>query len=92
VNLEPKRVAAKHEAHRRACATCSVTHLAFALRCARKMVRGLREAMTEDERYAVADHVVTEPQEVREPMEAARRGATERRTDHRRARGADSEE
>jgi hypothetical protein len=56
------------------------------------MVRGLREAMTEDERYAVADHVVTEPQEVREPMEAARRGATERRTDHRRARGADSEE
>jgi hypothetical protein len=33
------------------------------------MVRGLREAMTEDERYAVADHVVTQPQEVREPME-----------------------
>ena len=33
---------------------------------ARKMVRGLREAMTEDERYAVADHVVTQPQEVRE--------------------------
>ena len=57
------------------------------LRCARKMVRGLREAMTEDERYAVADHVVTQPQEVREPMEAARRGATERRTDHRAARG-----
>jgi hypothetical protein len=26
VNLEPRRVAAKHEAHRRACATCSVTH------------------------------------------------------------------
>jgi len=47
------------------------------------MVRGLREAMTEDERYAVADHVVTQPQEVREPMEAVRRGATERRTDHR---------
>ena len=45
------------------------------------MVRGLREAMTEDERYAVGDHVV-QPQEVRKPMEAVGRGATERRIDY----------
>jgi hypothetical protein len=32
--------------------------IAYALRRARKIVRGLKEGLTEDERYAVADHVV----------------------------------
>jgi hypothetical protein len=27
---------------------------------ARKIIRGLREALTEEERFAVADHVVTQ--------------------------------
>jgi hypothetical protein len=34
--------------------------VAFALRGARKTVRGLKEVLTEDERYAVADHVVAQ--------------------------------
>jgi hypothetical protein len=32
--------------------------IAFALRAARKLVRGLREELTEEERYRVADDVV----------------------------------
>ncbi len=32
--------------------------IAFALREARKLVRGLRQELTEDERYRVADDVV----------------------------------
>ena len=32
--------------------------IAFALMRARKIVRGLKVGLTEDERYAVADHVV----------------------------------
>jgi hypothetical protein len=32
--------------------------VAFALMRARKIVRGLKVGLTEDERYAVADHVV----------------------------------
>jgi hypothetical protein len=32
--------------------------IAFALRGARKIVRGLKQGLTETERYAVADHVV----------------------------------
>jgi hypothetical protein len=32
--------------------------IAFALRRARKIVRGLKEGLAEEERYAVADHVV----------------------------------
>ena len=34
--------------------------LAFALSRAAKVVRGLRQGLTEDERYAVADHVVAQ--------------------------------
>jgi hypothetical protein len=34
--------------------------IAFALRRARKIIRGLKEGLTEDERYAVADHVVSQ--------------------------------
>jgi hypothetical protein len=32
--------------------------IAFALRGARKLVRGFRHELTEEERYRVADHVV----------------------------------
>jgi hypothetical protein len=32
--------------------------IAYALMRARRIVRGLKEGLTEDERYAVADHVV----------------------------------
>lgn len=32
--------------------------IAFALSRAAKIVRGLKQALTEDERYAVAEHVV----------------------------------
>ena len=32
----------------------------FALRRSRKIVRGLKERLTEDERYAVADHAVAQ--------------------------------
>ncbi len=35
-------------------------NLAFALRRVSKIVRGLRQGLTEAERYAVADHVVTQ--------------------------------
>jgi hypothetical protein len=34
--------------------------IAFALRRARKIIRGLKEGLTEDERYAVAEHVVSQ--------------------------------
>jgi hypothetical protein len=34
--------------------------IAFALRRSRKIVRGLKEKLTEDERYAVADHAVAQ--------------------------------
>jgi len=47
--------------------------IAFALRRARKNVRGLREALTEDERYAVADHVVTQAQGTRDPWNCPKR-------------------
>jgi hypothetical protein len=32
--------------------------IAFALRRSRKLIRGLKDGLTEQERYAVADHVV----------------------------------
>jgi hypothetical protein len=61
VNSEPRCVAAKHEAHRRRYVLILMTRgdvlryaLAFALRRARKIMRGLKDALTEDERYAVA--------------------------------------
>jgi hypothetical protein len=34
--------------------------VAFALRRSRKIVRGLKEGLTEEERFAVADHTVTQ--------------------------------
>lgn len=41
--------------------------LAFALRRASKVVRGLRQGLSEDERYAVADHVVAQLKERGDP-------------------------
>lgn len=40
--------------------------IAYALR-PRKVVRGLRQGLTEDERYAVADHVVGQLKEHGDP-------------------------
>ena len=40
--------------------TCSDIVWAFALNRAVKIVRGLRQGLTEDERYAVADHAVAD--------------------------------
>jgi hypothetical protein len=37
--------------------------IAFALRRSRKIVRGLKEGLTEDERFAVADHTVAQLKE-----------------------------
>jgi hypothetical protein len=41
--------------------------LAYALMRARKIVRGLKEGLTEAERYAVADHVVGQLQRDGDP-------------------------
>jgi hypothetical protein len=41
--------------------------LAFALRRSRKIVRGLKEGLSEDERFAVADHVVDQLKERGDP-------------------------
>jgi hypothetical protein len=41
--------------------------LAFALRRASKVVRGLRQGLSEDERCAVADHVVAQLKERGDP-------------------------
>jgi hypothetical protein len=41
--------------------------IAFALRRARKIIRGLKEGLTEDERFAVADHVVSQLKERGDP-------------------------
>jgi hypothetical protein len=34
--------------------------IAFALRRSRKIIRGLKEGLTEEERFAVADHTVAQ--------------------------------
>ena len=41
--------------------------IAYALMKARKIIRGLKEGLTEDERYAVADHVVSQLKERGDP-------------------------
>jgi hypothetical protein len=43
--------------------------IAFALRRAWKIVRGLKDGLTEHERYAVADHVVRQLKERGDPWE-----------------------
>jgi hypothetical protein len=44
-----------------------VLRYAFALRRSRKIVRGLKEGLSEDERFAVADHVVDQLKEHGDP-------------------------
>jgi len=41
--------------------------VAFALRRARKIVGGLKEGLNEDERFAVADHVISQLKERGDP-------------------------
>jgi hypothetical protein len=41
--------------------------IAFALMRARRIVRGLKEGLSEDERHAVADHVVRQLKERGDP-------------------------
>ena len=41
--------------------------IAFALTRSRKIVRGLKEGLTEDERFAVADHAITQLRERGDP-------------------------
>jgi hypothetical protein len=41
--------------------------IAFALRRSRKIIRGLKEGLTEDERFAVADHAVEQLKERGDP-------------------------
>jgi hypothetical protein len=48
-------------------ATCSGLTIAFAPMRARKLVRGLRQGLSEDERYLVADAVVHQLQERGDP-------------------------
>jgi hypothetical protein len=43
--------------------------IAFALRRARKIVRGLKEGLSETERFAVADHVVAQLKERGDPWD-----------------------
>ena len=46
--------------------------VAFALRRARKLVRGLRQGLSEDERYLIADDVVRQLQQHGDPWELLR--------------------
>jgi hypothetical protein len=41
--------------------------IAFALRRSRKLIRGLKEGLTEEERYAVANHAVAQLKERGDP-------------------------
>ena len=50
--------------------------IAFALSRAVKIVRGLRQGLTEAERYAVADHVVGQLKERGDPWELTKEAPT----------------
>ena len=50
--------------------------IAFALSRAVKIVRGLRQGLTEAERYAVADHVVEQLKERGDPWELTKEATT----------------
>jgi len=41
--------------------------IAYALRRSRKIIRGLKEGLTEEERFAVADHTVAQLKERSDP-------------------------
>ncbi len=55
--------------------------LAYALIRASKIVRGLRQGLTEPERYAVADHVVAQLNEHGDPWQLSEEAATAARAD-----------
>ena len=61
--------------------------IAFALRRSRKVIRGLEEGLTEDERFAVADHAVAQLKELGDPwrlneeIPAAKPASTRMRTE-----------
>ena len=50
-------------------AKTGIPDLSFALQRARKIVRGLKERLTRDERDAVADHVVAQLKERGDPCD-----------------------
>jgi hypothetical protein len=52
--------------------------LAFALRRSRKVVKGLKTGLTEDERYAVADHTVAQLKERGDPWRLNEDAPTEK--------------
>ena len=66
--------------------TCCATGSAYALMQARKIIRGLKEGLTEDERYAVADHVISQLKERGDPW--AKRGSEVGRRSHHARHGA----
>jgi hypothetical protein len=41
--------------------------IAYALRSSRKIIRGLKEGLTDDERFAIADHTVAQLKERGDP-------------------------
>ena len=47
--------------------------IAFALRRSRKIIRGLKQGLTEEERYAVADHAVAQLKDRGDPWRLMRR-------------------
>lgn len=51
--------------------------IAFALMRARKIIRGLKEGLTEDERYAVADHVISQLKERGDPWRLNKEATSE---------------
>jgi hypothetical protein len=50
--------------------------IAFALRRSRKIIRGLEDGLTEEERYAVADHVVAQLKDRGDPLAVEREAPT----------------
>ena len=56
--------------------------IAFALRGARKLVRGLREELTEEERYRVANDGRAPIETTRRPVATIGRTAAQKRTLH----------
>ncbi len=56
--------------------------IAFALRGASKIVRGLKQDLTEAERYAVAEHVVTQLKERGDPWHLSEEAQPKARPDN----------
>ena len=66
--------------------------IAFALMRSRKIIRGLKEGLTEEERYAVADHAVAQLKERGDPWrlneEATRHASLEHKENTRASRAS----